>query len=541
MPQDAFTLRYAALELDGALAGGHINRINQQGRDEVALLVYTGKRTVRLVLNTGASDCGAYFFEGGDNPLVAPNFCMLLRKHLQGGTILGVSLVGFERILCFRILATTDFSSSEKLLYLEVMGKYSNLILAENGVILGALKLAPLDGNAKRVILPGAPYVLPPPQDKADPRDLAALSDVLGGSLDNLVRRVAGVAPRTAEQIKAGYRGGDPAAFVHSFLFLGECAPCVVYADGVPVDFSVRAEAGGVPYPSLLDAMTAYYTASRGAKAREARRRTLLSAVHAAVKKYEKRLGQIADKQRECADCERLRTAGELILSNLYALRRGMKAFEATDYTSGNAVKIVLDPMLSPSDNAQSYFKRYRKQKRALEMLAPQEEEVRAELEYLYSLRAAAESARQEEDFSSLEEEFRLAGLLKADAARQKKKEEIPFRAYECDGFRIWAGRNNLQNDRLVRRASPDDLWLHAQRYHSCHAVILSGGREVSERAVAFAAAVCAKYSDAHGDKIPVDCCAVKFVKKPPKSKAGFVTYSSFRTVLGDPALLDIP
>ena len=165
MPQDAFTLRYVARELDRMLAGGRINKIIQPSNDEVRLIVYTGKRTVPLVLNANASDCGAYF-DGADAeaPLVAPNFCMLLRKYAQGAEIAGVGLVGFERILLFRLRGSTEFSTSERQLYLEVMGKYSNLILTENGVILGALKTTALDGTAKRLIFPGMPYTPPAPQ-----------------------------------------------------------------------------------------------------------------------------------------------------------------------------------------------------------------------------------------------------------------------------------------------------------------------------------------------------------------------------------------
>ena len=208
MPQDAFTLRLVARELDLALKGGRINRINQPEKEEVSLFIYTERRTLKLVLNANASACGAYFSAAErENPLVAPNFCMLLRKYVQGAEILSVEMCGFERILLFRLHCTSDFSECERVLYAEIMGKYSNLILTENGVILGALKTTSLDENTKRMIFAGAKYELPARQDKIDPSDLPALSSALPSPVParELFLRVAGLAPCTAEQIVESY------------------------------------------------------------------------------------------------------------------------------------------------------------------------------------------------------------------------------------------------------------------------------------------------------------------------------------------------
>lgn len=544
MPQDAFTLRLIAKELDRELKGGRINKIVQPSKDEVFLIIYTGKRTVKLVLNTNAQDCGAYFGEGGEeNPLVAPNFCMLLRKRVQSAEILGVELVGFERILRFRLFSSSDFSAAERNLFLEVMGKYSNLILEENGVILGALKTTALDEHARRSVFPGVKYTLPSPQDKADPSDEEALRAALREANGDLGRflftRVSGLAPSTAEAIAACYAGGDLCEHVRSYLFSDMVSPCVLERDGKPVDFHARRAEGAIPFETLSAAQTYFYTKRRAMKHADAERRRLLSAVQTAVKKHEKRLAQILEKQKECEDCETLRVKGELLTANLFALSRGMQGCELRNFydEAGGTVKIELDPRLSPSQNAQSYFKRYRKQKRTLEMLAPQEKETRIELEYLESLKAAILSSETEEDLVSCAEEAEEAGLLKApQEKRRKAKPEIPFRAFECGGFHVYAGRNNLQNDALLRRAAPDDIWLHAQRYHSCHVVIRTNGREIPEETLAFAADICAKYSDGKGDKIPVDYTRVKFVKKPPKAKAGFAVYTDFSTLLGDPS-----
>ncbi|MDE5897180.1 MAG: NFACT family protein, partial [Clostridia bacterium] len=465
MPQDAFTIRRNAEELNTALKGGRINRINQPSREELSFLIYTGKRTVKLVLNANASDCGVYFTDDEqENPLVAPNFCMLLRKHLQSAEILGVETVGFERIYRIRLACVSDFSSCERVLYAEIMGKYSNLILTENGVILGALKTTSLDENCKRMILTGAKYVLPAPQDKADPQNLNELRRALTGAEGDahaLFTRVAGLAPCTAERIAEGFRGGDYAEYVHAFIFSEPTSPCVLKRNGKPADFYAYFVEGAEPCVTLSEAQTAYYNEKRAIKRFDALSRKLGSAVNAAIKKQEKRLAQILDKRRECENAEELRIKGELITANLYRLERGMKSCELENYYDGTALKISLDVQLTPAQNAQNYYKKYRKQKRTLEALAPQETEVRSELDYSESLRAAILSASSEDDLKCTEEELFAAGLLKAPQEKSKKKKaEIPFRPFEKAGFRIFAGRNNLQNARLLKTGSAEDVWL---------------------------------------------------------------------------------
>ncbi len=220
MPQDAFTLRLSAKELNAALRGGKISKIVQPGREETVLYIYTQKTTLKLILNVNASDCGIYFTEHEvEAPLVAPNFCMLLRKHLQNAEILSVSLVGFERIVKFELACRSDFNDCKRELYAEIMGKYSNLILTENGVILGALKTTSADLTVKRMILTGAKYTLPAAQEKADPSDKTALAQALRavtGDLGGAIfARVAGLAPHTAEQIAKSYTGGDLAEHVY--------------------------------------------------------------------------------------------------------------------------------------------------------------------------------------------------------------------------------------------------------------------------------------------------------------------------------------
>ena len=545
MPQDTFTIRLIARELDSTLRGGRINRINQPGKEELSFLIYTQKSTLKLTVNANAADCGVYFTsDNPPNPLTAPNFCMLLRKYLQSAEILGVETPGFERILIFRVRCYSDFSTAERELRVEIMGKYSNILLTENGIILGALKTTTIDENCKRAILPGAPYLPPAPQEKVDPSDLPALKALLTPPLPQdlshfLFTNVMGLAPCTAEQIVSGYKGGDFAEYVHDTIFSDEISPCVVEKNGIPTDFFARHVAGGIPFESISAAEQYFYAGRRKKKNFDTLQRKLASAVSAQRKKQEKRLSQILEKRRQCEGAEDDRIKGELLTANLYRFKQGMHSVELENYydEAGGTMKIALDERLSPSDNAQAYFKRYRKQKRTLEVLGPQEAEVRSELEYSLSLLAAISSAEDVDDLKCLEEELQVAGLLKQPERRKKQSApEYPFRRFEKDGFEILAGRNNLQNDRLVRTSAPDDIWLHAQKYHSSHVVIKTQGRAVPDEVLVYAAGICARYSDAkQGGRIPVDYCPVKQVKKPSKSKAGFVTYRDYKTVLVEP------
>lgn len=540
MPQDAFTLRLNALELNKMLKGGRINKINQPAREEISFLIYTGSRTLKLNLCANAENCGVYFSdEEQENPLVAPNFCMLLRKHLQSAEISEVDSPNFERILRFRFKCVSDFSSCERILYAEIMGKYSNLILTENGVILGALKSTSLDFGSKRMIFSGASYVPPAPQDKVNPSDFAALSRTLseadGDISKYLFTHVAGLAPVTAEMIVDSFQGGDFAKHVSEFLFSDEISACVKEAGGAPVDFLARRVEGAIPFPTLSEAQSYFYGKRRAAKQFERQKAKLESVVKTALKKQEKRLAQVLERKTACADAEENRVKGELLTANLYRLERGMSGCELENYYDGTLLKIALDNTLTPAQNAQSYYKKYRKQKRTLEMVAPQEAEIRAESDYLESVYSLVSSADDLNDLKSIEEELLAAGLVKPPQEKaRKKKPEVPFRSFEQGGFEILAGRNNLQNEKLLRSCDSEDIWLHAQKYHSCHVVIRTNGRAVPDTVLEFAARICARYSSAKGERIPVDYCRLKYVKKPKGSRAGFVVYTDYKTILAE-------
>lgn len=543
MPQDAFNLRWCAEELNSLLSGGKINRIIQPEKDEVVFNVFTGKTVLHFVLCASAAYARALITEKDkEPPPVAPNFCMLLRKHLLGGEILSVEQINFERIIAVKIKCVSDFTSAERILYAEIMGKYSNLILTENGVILGALKTPTLEENARRLLMSGAKYALPEAQDKLCPlggkEKIAALMEKSEGDrAEFMFNHISGLAIQTARQIDEGYTGEVPFAdYVYSFLFGGKTEPCVIFNGSSPTDFSAKPAKGGVPFSSLNEAEDYFFTQKEEAKDFEAKKRKLRSAAAAALKKQEKKLALSLEKQKECAGLEENKLKGELITSYIYALKTGMEWCSLVNYydPAGKEIKISLDKSLTPAENAQRYYKKYNKQKRTLAAIEPQIKEEREEIDYLSGVISFIDGAEDLSDLKETEDELISLSLIKAPQEKKKKKEaEVPFRTFEYEGFKIISGRNNVQNDRLLKALSQNDVWLHTQKFHSSHVGIITEGKEVPDGVIEYAARICAYYSEAKGEKkVPVDYCPRKFVKKPPRSNAGFVIYADYKTIL---------
>ncbi len=546
MPQDAFTLRYVIKELDKKLRGGKVSRINQPEKDELTLFIYTASGTVKLEICAHAQNCRINIGEADKhNQKAALSFCMLLRKHLQNAEVLSVTQPGFERIAAIKFDCADDFERAERVLYCEIMGKYSNVILTENGKILGAMKIASLESGARRILFTGAMYELPAPQGKADPTDLGAIESAMCGSsggADFIADKITGISYSTAVDIEAAFGGKASAQDVYRYVGGEFFSPCVTYRNGAPDDFKVCCFYGDKKsYPTLLEAQSAYYAYVCAKKAFDDKKRKLSSALRSAEKKCEKRLSIILSRLAECRDIEDVKLKGELITANIYAIERGAKALKAVNYYDENMpeITIALDDRLTPAQNAQKYYKRYAKLKRTVVALSGQKKETEEEKAYLESIHCALDSADDMRDFEEVETELASLGLIKEENApkgRKKESPKAPFRKYLYMGFTIIAGRNNVQNERLTKSLKESDLWLHTQKYHSSHTAILTEGREVPEEVIKVAAEICAYYSEARsGSKVPVDYALKKYVKKPSGAKPGFVVYTNYKTAMAEP------
>ena len=546
MPQDAYTIKYVVKELSETLTGGKISKITQTDRDSLMFIIYTQKGSIKLDICLSARACRISLTDS-DKPVpqVAPGFCMLLRKHLQNAQITAVTQLEYERVVMIDFDCTSEFEHLKMRLYVELMGKYSNAVLTQDEVILGALKATAIGENTKRVLFSGVKYVLPEPQEKILPSDLPALEAVFEYAAGDMAKfisdRVKGVAYSTALDIVETYGENLTAKDVNSYICGGRLNPCVTFSDSEPSDFKARcASPNRREYATVLDAQKAYYDYLYKKQTFEEAKKRLIAALNGAVKKLEKRLQAINQKLLDCRDADEIKLKGELITANIYAISRGMDSFEAINYYDENCgtVKIALDRTLSPSQNAQKYYKRYAKLKRTQQTVSAQRGETEDRLNYLSSIASHICAAEQLSDLEEITEELKQIGLIKDITKGKKQKPKItPFRTYNVDGFKVLAGRNNIQNDRLLKYISGGDLWLHTQGYHSSHVAIICDGREIPDNVLLAAAEICAYYSDGrNGTKIPVDYARRKFVKKPPASNAGYVIYTDYKTILVEPA-----
>lgn len=546
MPQDAFTLQYVVKELENTLVGGKISKINQPAKDWLSLLIYTRGGTVKLDIDLSAKYCRVSVGEkcASPNPKVAPNFCMLLRKHLQNAEITAVKQVGFERVIFFDFKCFSEFEVTDMRLYLEIMGKYSNAVLVKDGIISGALKTASLETGARRVMLGGAKYALPEKQDKCDPTDLSSLKKTFENEVGDRAKFIAdnvlGIAYATALDIVEKYGENAGAEEVFSYVNSPDYHPCVVFRGGEPTDFKARLTDDGKPYETLLEAQADFYTFQVTAKRFNDKKRRLVSAVCAARKKAEKRFALALEKLSECDKADEMKLKGELITSNIYAVERGMRTFEAVNYYDENCgkISIELDPRLTPSQNAQKYFKRYQKLKRTAQTVTKQKKESEERISYLESILSSLELAEDLHDLTETESELISLFLLPEPKQGGRKKEtpSAPFRRYLYGGFTVLCGRNNTQNDRLLKSLNVNDLWLHVKAFHSSHVAVLCDNGEPTDAVIKFAAEVCAYFSQAREkDKVAVDYALKRYVKKPNGANAGKAVYTDFKTIIVAP------
>ena len=557
MPQDAFTLRYLATELNSVFKGGKVNRIIQPDSDEMVFTVYTGKRTEKLLLsvNPAAPRIGVLSGEK-DSPLTAPNFCMLMRKHLLSSTILSVELIGFDRIVKIDFLSSAEFSDSVvKSVYVELMGRYSNIILTENGKILGGNRGINMFDNGVRPLIVGKPYVFPPVGNKKLPDDNSLAETFDGVNSDMLANaiciNVQGIATSTANEIVNGYfkdcRAKDVAdgkefcKFLNEYLYNATISPCVSIVDGEVKDVMVYPY-GGVEgdikaFDKLYLAEEYYYSELDKIKKFKSKKERLNSLVSTAIKKVKKRLTAIKSKEKDAEGAEENRIKGELILSNIYRIKGGEKSIKLENYYDGSEMTVELDERLSPSKNAENYYKKYNKQKRTLTALKPQREQAEKELDYYLSVLDEISLSEVIGDLNLVQAEIETAGLIVDRKAVVKKKTlETFYREYAVYGYRVKAGRNNAENDKLTFTAKPDDVWVHAKNYHSSHVLIEAQGKTVPESVILIASEICAYYSKGRdGGKTEIAYTLKKNVKKPPKSKPGFVTYDDYESVTVNP------
>ncbi len=574
MALDGITVANLAHDIQERLSGGRISRIAQPEADALLLTFKTRKETVRLYLSASASLPLAYFTEKNKpSPAAAPNFCMLLRKHIGNGRLLSVTQPGLERILRFEIEHLDEMGDlKRKFLILELMGKYSNLIFTDDaGTIIDAVKHVPSSVSSVREVLPGRPYFVADTTHKLDPTEISeeVFLDQVCSQPMNIARalssRLTGISVLFGQELaaRAGLEGDRPMQALelheklhlfHTFSLLredistGRFDPCVFYQQGEPVEFAafpltIFGNCETRHMQDVSEALEIYYAEKdRVTRVRQKSadlRHVVQTVLERDMKKYDLQCRQRTDTEKR----EKYRIWGELIQAYGYNVEQGASSMTAENYyDGGKEITIPLDPQLTLQENAVRYYERYNKLKRTEEALRTLLEETEAEIEHLRSLQVALEIAQDENDLAQIKAEMQEAGYIRRRQLPGKKKEKIvsrPFHYVSSDGFHIYVGKNNLQNEELTFQfANGGDWWFHAKGIPGSHVVVKTEGKELPDRAFEEAGALAALYSsEKQADKVEVDYIQRKHVKKPAGTKPGYVIYHTNYSLMAEPAL----
>ena len=569
MALDAATLALVTAELNAKLTDAKIAKIFEPTRDELVITLRTRAETFSLLLSARSGSARVCLTqESFENPETPPSFCMLMRKHLTGGRLLGVHMEPGDRIVYFDFLCTNEMGDLvQNTLCAELMGRYSNLVLVQNNKIIDALKRVDFEDSEIRQLLPGLAYTVPPKPARPDFLAVSAASIVSLACqrelpvADALNKTVAGVGPVVCREAAWRAFGGEhllaseltQAQRVQLMEAIdglkeehaaGGCPCSVLTPEGKPVEFTFfRPRQYGESYiikewPSFGGMLEGYYAE----KDRVERLRTKSKELHKAVHNmYERAVRKQAARKEELAATEKsetLRLYGELLSANLYLAQKGMKSITVSNwYDEGKEVTIPLDLRYSPSQNAQNYFKNYKKKQTAARMLAELLEEGEKEIAYLETVLYEVETASGEAALNEIRAELKSQGYLKYYKPRDKKAKPADFlRFTSSDGFEILVGRNNAQNDRLtLHTARGKDLWFHVQKAPGSHVVVMSRGQEIPDSTRQEAAELAVLYSSAFkagtGAKVAVDTTEVKNIWKAAGAKPGMVLYEVYTTV----------
>ena len=568
MAFDAFFLTAVLDEIREKTRDARVDKIHQPSRDTVILQLKCREGREKLLFAPNPAAPRLHLTTASpENPAEPPMFCMLLRKHFLGARLTAVTQPAMERCAAFSFDCIDEMGDHvEKRLVAELMGRTCNLyLLGPDGRIIDCLRRVGLDESSKRPALPGLHYQMPEPMAKQDPmgmvhEDYVNLLEVPGADLlaDRLMDCLGGLSPLVCREA-ALFAAGATDARVDTadaeavgeklYLFFTEHLhhPAPYYyaqADGTPKQFAfcpireygacLRAES----FTALLDSF--YITRDR----KDAMRQKS-AAVRKTVSNLCQRLQRkLAVQEKELAatyDRERLRQLGDILTANIHRITKGQTKVEVEDFYDENMsrIEIPLSPILSPQQNAAKFYKDYTRMKNAEKELTRQIELGGQELAYLQSVLEELNRAETEAELEEIRLELQSGGYLRAESGKKRMKQSklAPMRFESTDGYPIYVGRNNRQNDELTfRLARKDDIWLHAQKVHGSHVIISCGGTTPPDDTVTQAAQLAAYYAEtAGGQNIPVDVTSVKQVKKLPGAKPGMVIYHTYRTVIANP------
>ncbi|WP_333652756.1 Rqc2 family fibronectin-binding protein [Lacrimispora sp.] len=575
MALDGIVMANLTAEMKDRLEGGKIAKIAQPEKDELLFTIKNQKNTWRLLISASASLPLIYFTEANKpSPMTAPNFCMLLRKHIGNGRIIRVSQPGLERILCMEVEHLDELGDRRtKKLIVEIMGKHSNIIFCnEEDMILDSIKHISAQVSSVREVLPGRTYFIPQTMDKKDPLTITQeeFIDVIGHTASPIQKalymKLTGISPIMSHELcHLASIDGDHSAnemteleLVHLYRMFslmmedvkqGQFSPNIVYRQEEPVEFSslpltcyqgdgYRAEA----FDSVSSLLESYYasknTITRIRQKSADLRRIVQTALERNYKKYDLQEKQLKDTEKK----DKYKIYGELLNTYGYELEGGEKKLTCLNYYTNEDITIPLDDQLSAKENAQKYFDKYNKLKRTFEAVTDQIAETRQEIDHLESVSTALDIALKEDDLVQIKEELMEYGYIKHRRAGDKKPKitSKPFHYISSDGFHIYVGKNNYQNEDLTFKvATGNDWWFHAKGIPGSHVIVKTEGKELPDRAFEEAGALAAYYSKGReNDKVEIDYIQKKNIKKVAGSAPGFVIYHTNYSMVAEPKIL---
>ena len=579
MAFDAGMAAAVTRELEETLVGGKIEKVYQPSNDEIVLLCRGRGGSRRLLLSASASGARVCLTEvSRENPKTPPMFCMQLRKHLTGAVISAFRMHGFERVMEMEMDAYDELGfACKKFLIAEIMGKYSNLIFAEEKGegkrILGALKSVDFTTSSKRQVLAGMTYELPPSQNKTDPMTVTG-AEFEALLLNYPAERVAekfmldafqGISPLVSRELahRAGVLGMRICEIARTDVLwraLKDFRARIAEGDFKPVMLSHAKDApfeycffdveqyGTAALKTEFESFGAMFDAFFGARERAAamrsRCRDMESVIGSAMGKLARKIPQLESELRECDEMDTYKLWGDLITASIYMLRYKAPFCEVTNYYSENleTVRIPLDVKLMPSQNAARYYKKYTKLKTAKQILTEQIAKAKEELQYLGSVEEAMGRVENEDDILAIRAELVVSGYLSGANTKQKQKlrpDKGLRRCLTSLGREFYVGRNNMQNDYLTTKlAKKSDWWFHVKGGHGSHAIMLcEPGEDPDARDFTEVAAAAAYYSGLRdGENVAVDYTEVRNVKKPAGAVPGKVIYYTNYTAYVNPA-----
>lgn len=572
MAFDGIVVANVVKELRDTILGGRINKIAQPEKDELIITIKgQGRESFKLFLSAGAGLPLIYLTETNKpSPLTAPNFCMLLRKHLNSARILDIAQPGLERIINFKIEHMDELGDLKiKYLIIELMGKHSNIIFCDESMkIIDSIKRINHFVSSVREVLPGRDYFIPDTTEKLDPltssyqefKDTVLTKPMAIGK--GIYSSLTGISPQMANEIctrasldaNLAMASLSETTGIHLFRTFerlieevkeGSFTPHIILSEGAPVEFAVFPMMSyegyeTKPYETISSMLEAYYatknTLTRNRQKSADLRKLVANAIERTSKKYDLQIKQLKDTDKR----DKYKIYGELLTTYGYNLEPGAKVLECLNYYNNEEIAIPLDPTLTAMENAKHYFDKYSKLKRTYVALTKLITETKDELTHLESIRTSLDIASDEHDLAELKRELMEFGYIKKKALEQNRgnkkgnpkkvsSKSKPLHYISSDGFHMYVGKNNYQNDELTFNfAEGGDWWFHAKNMPGSHVIVKTGGAELPDRAYEEAASLAAYYSGAVGaDKVEIDYTLRKNVKKPGGGKPGFVVYYS--------------